>query len=187
MDIIFKFGEHYYNSDDNSFWIQFGLTILGGFLGFGFALYIYYISIKREKKEQDNNLTIANKNKLKYHKLLIENLIKSTENQINSINKYKINQEKDLLNAIPPRLVITNDFKRLIFLNKDVFDSFNHINKNNNNWIEYLKKIHTTTDYIEGVYGEMYRITTNHLKNNYKKNSEVKQNIELISDVETSM
>lgn len=182
MDIIFKFGEHYYDSGDNSIWIQFALTVLGAFLGFGSALLIYYKSVKREKLEHETNLLIESKNKLMYHKLLIENLIKNTNFQIEALDKYIIEQEKDLLSVIPPRQIATNDFKRLIFINKDIFESFNHFYIKNIDWIEDLKKLHTTIDYIDGIFSEIFRMTTNHLKEYYIKASEIKQKIELIPD-----
>lgn len=182
MDIIFKFGEHYYDTGDSSIWIQFLLTIIGAFLGFGSALLIYYKSVQREKTEQESKHQIESRNKLKYHELLIENLIKNTKAQIESLDKYKVNQEKDLLNVIPPKQVATNDFKRLIYINKEIFESFNYFNKNKIDWIEDLKKLHTTIDYIDEVYSEIFRMTTNHLKDCYVKASDVKQKIDLIPD-----
>ena len=56
MDIILKFGEHYYETVGSSIWIQFVLTVLGAFLGFGFALRIYYKSIKIEKIEENSKI-----------------------------------------------------------------------------------------------------------------------------------
>lgn len=182
MDIILTFGEHYYDTGDSSIWIQFALTILGAFLGFAFALFLYHKSIKREKTEEEKKQQLESRNKLQYHKLLIDNLIKTTQNQIESIDKYKVEQGKDLLNVIPPKQIVTNDFKRLVFINKEIFESFNNVNKNKIDWIEDLKKLHITIDYIEGVFSEISRMTTYHLKDSYIKSSDIKQNIELISD-----
>lgn len=182
MDIIFRFGEHYFDTGYNSVWIQFALTFLGAFLGFGFALLIYYKSVKREKSEEETKQRTESRNKLQYHKLLIENLIKTTKNQIESIDKYKVEQEKDLLNVIPLKQVVTNDFKRLIYINNEIFESFNNFNENKIDWIEDLKKLHITIDYIDGVFSEIFRMTTNHLKDSYLKASDIKQKIELIPD-----
>ncbi len=128
MDIIFKFGEHYYETGDSSFWIQFILTVLGAFLGFGSALFFYYKKLRSEKKEELQRQKTISQNKLKYHKLLIENLIKTTNNQIRSINEYIKEQEKDLLNVIHPKQVATNDFKRLVNINNEIFESLNTLN-----------------------------------------------------------
>lgn len=182
MDIIYKFGEHYYDSVDSSIWIQFGLTVIGAFLGFGTALYFYYESLKREKKQQEAKQLTENKNKLSYHKLLIENLVKNTERQIKSLKEFKLDQEKNLLNVIAPKQVATNDFQRLILINKDIFDSFNYFNKQDDNWIEELKKLHTNIDFVEGTFKEIYRITTNHLEICRRNTSDIKQKIELIPD-----
>lgn len=182
MDIILTFGNYYYETSDSPIWLQFALTVLGAFLGFGFALLIYYKSIRREKAEEERKQQLESHNKLQYHKLLIENLIKTTKTQIESIEKYKIEQEKDLLNVIPTRQVVTNDFKRLVYINKEIFESFNNLYKNNTDWIEDLKKLHITIDYIDGILTEIYRINTNHLRDCYTKASDIKQNIELIPD-----
>lgn len=182
MDIILKFGNHYYETSDSSIWLQFALTVLGAFLGFGFALLIYYKSIRREKTEEESKQQQESHNKLKYHKLLIENLIMTTKNQIELIEKYNVEQEKDLLNIIQTKQVVTNDFKRLVYINKEIFESFNNLYKNNTDWIEDLKKLHITIDYIDGILSEIYRMNNNHLKDYYIKASEIKQNIELIPD-----
>ena len=141
---------------------------------------IYYKSIKREKKENEIKQQTETRNKLRYHKLLIENLIKSIKNQIESIDNYKVEQQKDFLKVIHPKQVVTNDFKRLIYINKDIFESFNHLNNKNIDWIENLKRLHTIIDYIEGTFSEIFRMTTNHLKESYIKLSDIKQKIELI-------
>jgi hypothetical protein len=182
MDIIFKYGEHFYDSGDNSIWIQFGLTVLGAFLGFGFALLIYYKNIKREKIEQEEKQQIESQNILKYNRLLVDNLLKNTNRQIESLANFKVDQEKDLLNIIVPKQIVTNDFQRLILINKDIFDSFNYLNDQDSDWIEELKQLHTNIDFIEGVLKEIYRITTNHLEICYKNSSDIKQKIELIPD-----
>lgn len=182
MDIIFIFGENYYETGESSFWLQFILTVLGAFLGFGSALFFYYKKMRSEKKEELTRQKIISQNKLKYHRLLIENLIKTTNNQIKSINEYVTEQKKDLLNIIPPKQIATNDFKRLVNINNEIFESLNTLNKDNTDWLEDLKKLHVTTDYIESVFSEIFRITTNHLKECYKKASDIKQKIELISD-----
>ena len=177
----------------DSIWIQFGLTILGAFLGFGFALLIYYKNIKREKREQEESRQIEkreqeerqqteNRNILKYNNLLIDNLLENTNRQIESLENYKVEQEKDLLNIIVPKQVVTNDFQRLILINKDIFNSFNYFNNQDSDWIEELKKLHTNIDFIEGVLKDIYRITTNHLEICYKNASDIKQKIEIIPD-----
>jgi len=182
MDIILKFGEHYYESGESNFWIQFVLTVIGAFLGFGTALYFYYKSLKREKKQEESKLLSENKNRISYHKLLIENLVKNTERQIKSLQQFKKDQEKDLLNVIAPKQVATNDFQRLILINKDIFDSFNYFNKQDNNWIEELKKLHTNIDFVEGTFKEIFRITANHLEICMRNAADIKQKIELIPD-----
>jgi hypothetical protein len=182
IDIFFNFGQHYYYSLDSSVWLQFALTVFGAFLGFGTALFIYYKKLKKEKNEQKRKQETENRNRLKYHKLLFENLVKITQNQIKYLENYKVEQEKDLLNIIPIKQVATNDFKRLVFINKEIFDALNYFNKNQNEWIEQLKKLHITIDYIEGTFKEIRRINSNHLKENYKDSSYIKQKIELIPD-----
>jgi len=193
MDIIFKYGEHYYGSGDSSIWFQFGLTVLGAFLGFGFALLVYYKNIKREKeeqeakqqtekREQEAKQQTESQNILKYNSLLIDNLLKNTNKQIESLANFKVDQEKDLLNIIVPKQVVTNDFQRLILINKDIFVSFNYLNNKDSDWIEELKKLHTNIDFIEGVLKEIYKITTNHLEICSKNSSDIKQKIELIPD-----
>jgi len=182
MDIILKFGEHYYESYDDSIWIQFVLTTFSAFLGFGFALLLYFLKNRSDKRKQNTKQIIESKNKLKYHELLIENLTRNTERQISSLKQFKLDQEKDLLDFTSPKQVVTNDFKRLIHINKDIFDSFNFFNPLDNSWIDYLKNLHTNIDFIEGAFDEISRISTDHLALCLRTEYDIKQKIELIPD-----
>ena len=186
MDIIFKFGQQFYESSENSILNQFALSIFGAFLGFGSALFIYYKKIRSDRKTQKRIQQIETANKLKYHKLLIDNIVKNTKNQVVLLNKYKIDQEKDLLIILPPMQIATNEFERLIYINKDIFDSLNYINKHCDNWIEDFKRLNTTIDFIEGTLKEIHRISSNHLEISYRNALEIKQKIELIPDKLTS-
>ncbi|MCF8337916.1 MAG: hypothetical protein K9I74_08030 [Bacteroidales bacterium] len=186
MDVILKLGEHNFDFGESSIWIQFALTVLGAFLGFGTALFFYYKRLKREKKREKSNQLSKNKNRISYHTLLIENLVKNTEQQINLLEQFKLEQEKDMLEFIAPKQVATNDFQRLILINKDIFDSFNYFNNKENNWVEELKKLHTNIDFIEGTFKEINRITSNHLESCRSNATEIKQKIELIPDRLTS-
>jgi len=189
MDIILKFGEHYYETCESSFWVQFILTFIGAFLGFGSALYFYYKSFKKEKKQEKNKLNNENKNRIKYHNLLTENLINNTESQIESLQNFKKEQEKDLLNINVPKRVSTNDFQRLIFINKEIFDSFNYINRQDqdNDWIEVLKTLHKYVDFIEGTFKRIEQLNENYMKNYMSNAIEIKQIIEMIPNKLTSI
>jgi len=70
MDIVFKFGEHYYE-ENGSVWLNLFVTMLGAFLGFGFALLLYYYQLAKEKSKEFLDLRNERKDRLKYFSLLL--------------------------------------------------------------------------------------------------------------------
>ncbi len=182
MSIVFKLGEHYYEANEGSILIQFILTTFGAFLGFGFALLLYYINNRLDKKKQNNKQTVDNLNKIKYYKLLIENIIDDTKRQMSSLDKFNKEQAKDLLDIKIPMKVPTNDIKRLITINKDIFEAFNDFNHQDDKWIENLRKMHTNIDFIEATLSEISIITSRHLESCMRNIIDIKQKIELIPD-----
>jgi len=180
MNIVFKFGEHIYQSGLSLPWWQLLLTFVGALLGFGTALFIYY---KREKSDK-NWSREKEKEKaqalLKYNKLLFQNIIENIENQITALNEFIEKQEESLIDNVPIKTIGTNDFKRLISINADIFTSLNIINKNNSQWVNNLKDLHLQTDYVEYLMSDLYRISTNHSERLYNRLLKVKSKVDSI-------
>lgn len=182
MNIIFKFGQHYYESVDSSFWIQLIMIILGSFISFGSALWIYRAGVKREKREILKNHKSENIRKIKYQNILIENLVRSLKTQVKGLDEYIVDQKKDILDTLPLKQIVSNDFQRLIFLNKDIFETTNQLSKDNDLWIKDFSELHTKVDFTEGILKELKRINDNHLSTCYQNALSIKQFIEAIPD-----
>jgi hypothetical protein len=80
MDLVFNFGEHYFN-DSGSFWTDIVITVIGGFIGFGTALYFFYHQGQKDKKEEDIKLKNEQKDILVFFKQLIEGVISTIDKQ----------------------------------------------------------------------------------------------------------
>lgn len=178
MDFNFNFGSHYYESIGGSFW----LDLFSSFLGFGFALFIYYLTNRKNKQVFVEKQRAEDENRMRYYRLLISSLIQKINKQIRSIDDYQIEQEVDFLNVTVPKQIVTNDFKRLVSINKEVFDAINGLMDSNrkDGWIVDLQKLHSQIDYVEGMCNELKRISFDHLEVCRNNGQYVKSLLDLI-------
>lgn len=86
FDIIFQSGE--FSGDDNSFWTDLFVSILGAGVGAYTTIWVYLESLKKEKIKEESKKKEFEKDKLKYLGLLINNSIKAIELLISGLDKF---------------------------------------------------------------------------------------------------
>ena len=171
MDLIFKFGQHYYENEDSSFWFQLAIIFIGAFLGFLSALWVSNISERKLKKE-----------KIEYLKVIMSSILSSTRKQLVHFEEFIVE-----LKANPYKLnqvvwLATNDVGRYLKFDIQVlFSSFLKVNKSVNA-IKDFNKINAYIDHFDQGFKlidqdyEMYKIST------HKRQIFIKESIEKISN-----
>lgn len=143
-------------------------TILGAFLGLGAALWMYYFQVKREKKKEKSLEKENDKDLLKYYSELIQKVLTVTEKNLELLDVYIEEQEKELtLLQILPR-VPSNDFDRLKSIDsRGVFEAWTSL-FNDKDRIKQYRKTNSALDLIEGMTNLVYSMQEH--KNNISHN-----------------
>lgn len=137
----------------NTFWS----TALGSFLGFVFALIVYWIQECLTKKKERHNDYIKTYNTLKRFSQLLDSVVDKSRRQNMEIRTYSESLKSHPLNDKSPNSVISNDRSRLVKSdNSDLYKAFMSFDKENlrkNN--DYLEMF-TYADYIEEYYSHLF-------------------------------
>lgn len=114
LDIIFRFGEHYYeNEDGGNFLSTLFFTFLGAFFGFLFALWVDRLSTKKAKKEEKRQDKIKKYNQLRYFRDSIQAVIDYIPQQNQSFVNFAVNIRNSPLEIVTPEIRATYDLLRL--------------------------------------------------------------------------
>lgn len=187
MDIVFKFGEHYYEAGPDNTVFDFVLTILGSLLGFATALYFDRMArrndakkeIERQKGDKDKE-DEKNINELRDRLIYIQSLVDEVVNTLDKQNE----KRTEFINAIEKepyefqflKILASNDTKRILNLDsQSTFYAYRFFFKDNADWVKKYKKFNSSVDFIDGHLEEMQRVFKSYLDGIYKLQSEYKQ------------
>ncbi|GAB4007112.1 hypothetical protein GCM10028808_10360 [Spirosoma migulaei] len=116
MDIVFQFGE--FIGEDGSFWTDLivGLvgSIVGGFIGTGGAIWLYYRQVRDQKTKEDANRSQIQTDKLKYLHNLLNSIILATDTSIEAIVKQYKAVEAHPTHLPGMKIVAVYDFNRIV-------------------------------------------------------------------------
>jgi prepilin signal peptidase PulO-like enzyme (type II secretory pathway) len=150
---------------DNRFSIilNFLSTIVGAFLGFVFAIIIYWIGNWQIRKNKE----LAEKEKayniLKRFSLLIQSVITTCKKQNESFKKHANDLIRKPLYFHLPQILTTNDRDRLIKSdNIELYKSFMLFDKLNENKFEDYKKTFNHADFIHRKYEDLLSQSEKH-------------------------
>ncbi|WP_028666475.1 hypothetical protein [Runella zeae] len=116
FDIIFQSGEFY--SETGFSWTEIIPDVvgnlIGGFIGAGSAIWLYYRSIKKDKEKEIEVQLEFEKNKLRYLQHLIGRSISTIEHLIKGLDKFIQTIEED--NITFPELISAplHDLERIV-------------------------------------------------------------------------
>lgn len=113
MNINFKFGEHFYQSDESSWIFSLLITLIGTFLGFLFALLLDKWVDRRNQKRKEIDETNKKLDVLKYLKTVLDSLISYIPKQTEKIKKFSTELKKSPLEIVHPEILATYDLLRL--------------------------------------------------------------------------
>lgn len=178
LDIIFKFGEHYYEKGESSFWQQLIVTIIG----FGFTLGLYYLKIRSDRHKDKNAHKKKLNNLLVYYRKLLQTIINNFNKQLEIIEDYIVEQEAKLTELVLLKKVASNDFERLRNIDHEgIFEAWTY-RFNDKESIKTYNKVNSSLDFLDGTKGEIHRLF---FRNSDKCDAileEVKKMIQLLAD-----
>lgn len=182
MDFIFKFGEHYYESDGNN-WLSLLLTLVGSFLGFMTALYLDRRARRRTKEKEQLKLELDYSDLLKYLKILLTEVIKAVEQQQKVNEEFWKEIEKDPHEIQYLKILSSNDTKRVLNLNlQNTFLAFRHFFETNEDWLGDLKRMNSSVDFIDSYFPEINRIFKSYQKGIYEFSLQYKSYVDNLPD-----
>jgi len=191
-DIIFSFGENYYEGyvlqNIISFLINLFGVLIGAFLAYLAGLSIYNKQRKDEKKKEIEKSQNLNNARLRYLYTLVDCAIANAEKQSiqykelsNTINREPY--EKHLVS-----ITLTNDFQRIKSLdNQKVFEAYyNNVDNTQIGVKDYVNLFHTI-DYIDLKLLQMFDMHKNHNDFTFRDQTVVRDIIEDIVNVLTTL
>lgn len=177
MDFVWFF----YFLAKHPFWSQVLISSIGAFVGFIFALGLYYWRQQEDKSKERRKASETNKRINKHHNSLVNSVIEITEKQIQSIKDYEEKQKVDFIEYQQPRLFTTQHFQRLIMISKDVFYSL-EAKYRDDKWMNNLKDLHKEIDFLEGAFKELFRIVSETGREYFENYKEVKKLVDNSAD-----
>lgn len=169
MDFIFKFGEHYYESDPGGFWPSLILTLLGSFLGFLGALYIDRLVKKRTRIKEQEKLYAEFADRLEYLNILIQEVLNAVDQQHKVCEPFWKSIEEDPHEIHYLKIISSNDTKRILNLDsQNSFLAFRHFFEHDERWLKDLRNLNNCVDFIDSYFPEIDRIFKSYHKGIYQ-------------------
>jgi len=178
----FNFGEHYYAG--SSILTDLLVTIVGGIIGFGTALWFYYKRNQRDKAKELQEVDSEFDDTLKYLKLLIDGVITTIEKQ----NKNSI-QFGEKVKANPVEIehlmvIASQDIDRLHSMDSSkVFLTYRHRFSGQHEWLKDFRDLYNHLDFIQGHLKETVSIFKNYQKGTYDQLMKFKAIVDNLPDV----
>ncbi|MEQ9290449.1 MAG: hypothetical protein RIG77_26185 [Cyclobacteriaceae bacterium] len=149
MNFYFKFGEHIYESDENSFWVSVLVTLIGTFIGFLLAFLASRQLEKRNQKRKNNEENQRKLDILKYLKSVLEAIADYIPNQTVKLKEFSNDLKENPLEIIQPEILATFDLLRLRNAdNVNTQEAYIHyFNKSENPYKDY-KNLFAHGDYL---------------------------------------
>ena len=177
----FYYPEIIYN--EPSFWYSLFITLIGTFLGFLGAFYLVNIGQKKQKTIDNQKKIDDHNNRLTYFTLLIDNALKTTEEQIDNfeILAKEINTNPLEINLLP--MVASVDIDRLQKMDTvEIFNAYIELIPNSNEKLKDYKNIFNSVDFISLRIKQGFNSNEKHIGFLHKDQLFVKENIEGLSD-----
>jgi len=194
MDIVFKFGEHYYEGSPDSTLFDFLFTLLGSFLGFATALYFDRKARredaqkelerqKSEKKKEDEKFKNELRDRLLYVKSLADEVVRILEQQDQKCKEFISSIEADPYEFQFLKILATNDTKRILGLDsQSTFYAYRFFFQKDNDWLKRYREFNNSVDFVDRHISEMQRVFRSYLDSIYKLQSEFKQIVDHLPD-----
>ena len=182
----FNFGEHYY--EGSSLWTDLFITIVGGLIGFGTALWFYYKQNKRDKAVEIEAVNSEFKDSLNYFKLLIDGVVTTIEQQNKKSTEFGEKVKASPLEIEHLGIIASQDIDRLHSIDSSkIFLTFRHRFVNDTNWLKDFQNLYNNLDFIHGHLKELVSIFKNYQKETYDQLMRFKTIVDTLPNVMSDM
>lgn len=182
MDIVFKFGEHYYEVGDSGTFLSVIITFFGAFLGLLSALLVDRMIKSKEQNKINKENKISKYNQLSYFRDSIESVLNFIPKQTLQHVEFSKNLKSKPLEIIIPNISATFDLLRLRNVdtkeNQEAF--FEFFEKNNVNIKLYRNSI-SYADYLCRIFHNSETIIKRAIDFKHKDQQVVRDCIEEVS------
>ena len=155
--------EHYNNlgeyvcSNKYSVLINLISTTIGAFLGFLFALIIYWLTEFKKRKNLKHYEKVKAFNTLQRFSLILKSVIKTCKEQSDLFKLHSKDLKAKPLNFHFPQIPVTNDRDRLIESDTfKLYNSFMLFDKDNPNKFNDYKNIFNHSDFLHKYFADLY-------------------------------
>lgn len=176
--------EHYYSmceylsSNIYSIIINFLSTAAGAFLGFIFALIIFWISESNKRKNERYAERLKAFNTLKRFSFLLKNVTKTCSNQSSLLASNSIELKEKPLGYNPLAIHATNDLERLIKSDSlDLYHAFLLYESSDQNKFNNYRIIFDKSDFLQKYYSDLFLRNEKHQTLLYSELCKVKDNL----------
>ncbi len=171
---------------DSTFCADLLVTIIGGFLGFGLALLLYYFQTKRDKKKEQQRIDTEFKDMLAYFKQQIDGVIDTITRQNTKSKEFvaKIRGNPTEVQALP--IIASKELDRIH--NSDsikIFHAFRNTFKNKTTWVKDFNDLFHNLDYVDGNLKELMAGYNEYWKMVYEKQLRIKDIVDELPDYMT--
>ncbi len=137
--------------------VNFSSTLIGAFLGFLFALIIYWITEFNKRKNERHSENVKAFNTLNRFSLLLKSVIITIEKQNEAFKSHTEELKEKPLNLHQPQLLATNDRERLVKSDSlELYHSFMLYGKENPDKFKDYKNIFNHADFLQKHYSDLF-------------------------------
>ena len=162
---MFKIGNFYYPDGGGAFWENLLVATIGAFIGFGGALLIFWISIKKNRNEEKTKKEVYLLNRVDFLVLLIEGVIKSSKVQIANYvkqgNQIIENPYEISMLTVPA----SNQIKRLQNIDsQDLYQGLRYLFENGESTTDIYNQFFYQVDFLEKSLEQLFLANINNIK-----------------------
>ena len=175
IDLVINATEE--SSGWKEFFINASANTIGGLVGVGSSLWLYYRSLKSDKAKEKEKKLENQEDKLKYFAALIESVIDTGETQVNNIKEYIEKITVDNVNFNLLSQVAIYDLKRVVESDnlEDFLIAYTEHFSGNKSAVKNFKEILSTTDYLYEQFNQLPLWLKNCQDFDYKKKERLKK------------
>jgi len=168
---------------NSKFWSELPQTIIGGFIGLGTALLIYYRQNKKDQAKELQSQRDELNDTLVYFKELLQGIVSTIDQQNKQALKFSEAVKKNPYELQDLMHVASKDIDRVHAMDSfQIFHAFRHKFSHQELWIKDFRRMYSDLDFIHAAFKSMVKIYQVYKDGLYKRQLEVKNIVEGLSD-----
>lgn len=162
---MFKIGNFYYPDGGGAFWENLFVAVIGAFVGFGGALLIFWIGIRKNRKEDQHKADIYLINRLEFLCLLLEGVLKNSKLQIENYIKQAKEINRNPYKICPVSILASNQIPRLQAIDsQDLYIGFRYLFEDTAKVRDLYNQFFYQIDFLEKSLDQLMQASINNIK-----------------------